>query len=128
MKKVKVAELELKILNVLWNQGKPATVQDVLNHWCEDQIPGYTTVLKKLQVMQQKGFVDHQSKGKAYEYYPLIARESLAEERFQELDHYIFSGDKMALTAAFLGNTRFSRDELEKVKAMIEQLEKEAEQ
>ncbi len=66
MGKKKVAELELKILGYLWEMDNIASVQEIIDRWKEKEKPGYTTILKKLQVMEKKELVRHEKFGKAF--------------------------------------------------------------
>ena len=76
MKPISVPELELKILTVLWEAERASSVQEVLDDW-DGISPGYTTVLKKLQVMEEKGLVCHEKAGKSYLYAPTVSRDEV---------------------------------------------------
>lgn len=123
---VKVADLELKILKVLWKLENKATVNEVLEHWADAKKPGYTTVLKKLQVMEKKGLVGHEKKQKAYVYISLVSKKDVSVSKMTDILNQVFSGNKIALANSMFQDTAFSKDELKKVKEIIEDLEKES--
>ena len=126
MAKKKVAELELKILGYLWEMGNRATVHEIIDNWKDQEKPGYTTILKKLQVMEQKELVHHEKCGKAYRYIPLVSRKEVSRNRFEELLKSVFSNNKVEFAHAFFDDTNLSMDELQEIRKMIEAKEKEA--
>ena len=125
MAKTKIAELELKILGVLWNLKEGGTVRQILDRWPDSGLPGYTTVLKKLQVMEEKGIVRHEPAGKTYIYHPSVSRREVSRGKISDLVTTIFGGDRLGLTAAFLEEAEFTSEELEKVKRLIEEMQDE---
>ena len=60
---------ELDIMSVLWREGS-GTVTEVREALGEEV--GYTTVLKMLQILEEKGAVSHEQEGRAYRYFPLV--------------------------------------------------------
>ena len=74
----KLTELEEKILKIIWEQDSQATVNQILEQWEDGKKPLYTTVLKTLQIMEQKKLVDHKKDGRAYLYFPLITKKEVS--------------------------------------------------
>ena len=66
---------ELQILQVLWNQG-PSTVKEVNEFLSEDREVGYTTTLKIMQIMHDKGLVKREKSGKQHLYRPSVSEEA----------------------------------------------------
>ncbi len=126
MGKRKVAELELKILGHLWELDNSATVQEIIDKWKEKEVPGYTTILKKLQVMEKKELVRHEKFGKAYKYIPVVSRKEVSRSRFDELLSSVFSNNRMEFAHAFFDDSNLSMEELKDIKKMIEDKEKDA--
>lgn len=120
---MKIADLELKILSVLWKLNKASSVQNLINNWPDQVEPGYTTVLKKLQVMEKKGIVGHQKNGKAYDYFPLVKKEDVSRSRFSEMLCRIFHGNKIEMVSSFLKRSDFTQEELAELKKMINRME-----
>ncbi|MCK4542096.1 MAG: BlaI/MecI/CopY family transcriptional regulator [Spirochaetales bacterium] len=124
MMKKRVADLELKILNRLWEMDNSGTVQDVIDSWMEDEKPGYTTILKKLQIMEGKGLIRHEKQGKAYSYIPLISKKDVSRNRIENLLTGVFSGNKLDFAHAFFEDAGLSKDELAEIRKMLDRFEK----
>ncbi|WP_187759828.1 BlaI/MecI/CopY family transcriptional regulator [Thiospirochaeta perfilievii] len=122
MKKINVPELELKILNVLWRKNEPLKVQGIIDNWLDDKEPGYTTILKKLQIMEEKNLVNHHKNGRSYSYFPTINKDEVSHSKFKKLLGDLFSGNKLEMAAAFVKDTDLTKDELS---TLIEMLQKE---
>lgn len=115
MKKINVPELELKILKKLWDLGRPGSVQEIIDFWEGEPLPGYTTILKKLQVMEKKKLVDHQKNGRSYSYFPLIKKSEVTQSKFNTLLDDLFGGNKLEMAAAFVKDTGLSIEELDEL-------------
>lgn len=113
MKKINVPELELKILRVLWHKEHALSVQDIIDSWDQDRLPGYTTVLKKLQIMEGKELVAHKKSGRSYIYYPLIKKSDVSQVKFNNLLMDLFGGDKLEMAAAFVKDTDLSEKDID---------------
>ena len=125
MLKKRVAELELKILNRLWNLNNRGTVQEVIDSWADPEKPGYTTILKKLQIMEGKGLIKHEKQGRAYIYIPLISKKDVSKNRIEDILKGVFSGNKLDFAHAFFKDTNLTKDELIEIKKMLNEKEKE---
>lgn len=120
---IKVTELELRILQCIWQQENRATVNDIIEHWPEAEAPGYTTVLKTLQKMEAKLLVDHQKQGKQHAYSSLVNREEITAGRLGTIIKRLFSGNKLSFAEYFLQENEFSQSELSELKALIQEKE-----
>ena len=118
-----IPDLELKILSILWNHDDGLKVQEIIDRWQTLPPPGYTTILKKLQVMGEKRLIGHTREGKAYRYKALISKNEVSERRFGGILSDFFAGDKLEMANAFFRDTSFTQKELEDVKRLIDQLE-----
>jgi BlaI family penicillinase repressor len=123
VKKQNIPEMELKILGILWQGQKPMLVQEVLDQWRETPPPGYTTILKKLQVMEEKGLVGYEKQGRSHAYFPQVSQKEVSQEKIHGLMDHIFGGDPLAMAAAFLGDQKISKDELGEIRKLIDQME-----
>ncbi len=112
MKKINVPELELKILKIMWDSSEPLSVQRILDYWSGEPKPGYTTILKKLQVMEEKLFVYHEKNGRSYNYVPLLKKSEVSQNKFNNLLDNLFGGDKLEMAAAFVKDTGLTKDDL----------------
>lgn len=123
----RIPELELKILQRLWDHRNSASVQEVLDSWDEQDTPGYTTILKKLQVMEEKGLVKHKKAGRAYLYIARLSRNEVYRDRIDRIVRGFFGGNKVEFVNAFFNERDLSLDEIRQVKEIIEKKEREAE-
>jgi predicted transcriptional regulator len=113
---------ELQALKVLWEHGE-ATVRDLADAMNTGAPPrerlAYTTVLSLLQVMEQKGFVDHRREGKAYVYLPLVKRQSTIRQLACTFLEKVFDGAVDQYLVHALESKRLSAAELDELEAML---------
>lgn len=115
---------ELRILNVLWKRG-PSTVREVFEQIGEKTGVGYTTILKFLQVMHEKGFVARDESERTHVYAASLTRDDVQEQVVDELLDTVFDGSKKRLVMRILSQTKASPDELAEIRKVIARLEKE---
>ena len=120
-----VTELELLILQQIWEQGNKSSVNSIVENWPEAKRPGYTTILKTLQKMEKKGIVGHRPDGKKYLYFPKISKEKITKKRLNTIINRVFSGSKISFAEYFVSSSSFSPDELEELKKLIAAKERE---
>ena len=115
---------ELEILSILWER-QPLTVKDIHDELSQTKEVGYTTTLKIMQNMTVKGLLRREPNGKNHLYYPVHRKE---DTRGTLLDRFLdsaFAGSASGLVMQLLGNKKTSKKELEQIKQIIEQMEKE---
>jgi BlaI family penicillinase repressor len=122
---VKVTDLELKILQQIWTLQSKPTVSAIREHWPESKKPGYTTILKTLQKMEEKGIVCHTKDGKQYSYFSKVSRERITDNRLGTIITRIFSGNKISFAEHFIDTNQFSTAELAELKELITRKERE---
>ncbi len=116
-------EAELEILNVLWAAG-PSTVRDVHDALLS-RGTGYTTVLKQMQVMAEKGLLARSEESRSHVYEPRIAREKTQQRLARHLLERAFAGSTAGLVLGALSAQRISPDELAEIRRMLDRYEKE---
>ncbi len=116
-------EAELSILNILWEKG-PSTVRDVHEVLSRRESTGYTTALKLLQVMHQKGLVERDDSQRAHVYKPTMSKDFTQTQFVSDLVQRVFNGSPSDLVLHALGDSKKASDaELEKIRRLIEGLE-----
>jgi len=120
----KPTDAELAILKVLWDRG-PSTVRQILEVLEKERPTGYTTVLKLLQIMADKGLVtrDRQQRTHVYE-----ARHSASHTQRQligELARRAFGGSSARLALHALSTRHASREEISELRRLLDELEEE---
>ena len=122
MPTAKPTDAELEILHVLWQQG-PSTVRQVNDQLNAIREVGYTTTLKFLQIMQEKGLVSRQEDGRTHIYAAAVTREETQSALLQQFVDTAFRGSAMQLVLQALGNHEASTQELDEIKDLIARLE-----
>jgi BlaI family transcriptional regulator, penicillinase repressor len=122
-KQLKPTEGELEILQVLWNE-KSATVRQVHEELNKTKESGYTTTLKLMQIMFEKGLVTRNDSKKSHVYKPVISRESTQKHLVNKMINTLFAGSSANLVMQALGGHNASDAELEEIQTLINQLKK----
>ena len=119
---IKLTEKELEILQILWKNGSVA-VKDVHESMGGDQHNGYTTILKLMQIMHEKGLVTRQKSGKLHLYRAVASQEHTRQFIIDKMIHSVFQGSAMQLVMSALGNKKSSKEELTEIRRYLEKLE-----
>jgi BlaI family transcriptional regulator, penicillinase repressor len=120
--KFKPTETELEILSILWNKG-PSTVRAVNDEMNQSKVVGYTTTLKLMQIMTEKGMVEREMDGRTHIYHAIARQEDEQVRMIDRLLETAFSGSASKLVMQALGNHKTSDEELQEIKALIQKLE-----
>jgi predicted transcriptional regulator len=118
-------EAELAILQVLWEQG-PSTVRDVTEALQEQRGTGYTTTLKLMQIMTEKGLVVRDESKWSHVYEAAVPAEQTQRQLVRDLLERAFRGSAQQLVVQALSAKRATRQELAEIRRMIDELEREA--
>ena len=113
---------ELEILNVLWQCG-PSTVRFVNEQLNKEKQTGYTTTLKILQIMNEKGLVSRNEESRSHVYQAENVKEDTQKKLIDKLLTSAFSGSASKMIIETLGNHQTSQEELDKIKELIRELE-----
>lgn len=121
IKNNKPTEGELEILQVLW-QKKSATVREVHEELIKLKDAGYTTTLKLMQIMFEKGLVNRDSTNKTHIYQPIVTKENTQDLFLNKMINTLFAGSSAKLVMQALGNHKTSKEELEEIKNYLNSL------
>lgn len=119
----KPTESELEILSILWEK-EFATVRDVHEIIQQSKEVGYTTTLKLMQIMHEKGLVTRNVDSKTHIYKAALDKEKAQEHYLGKMIKTLFSGSSSELVLQALGNHKPSQKDLLEIKELIEKLEK----
>jgi predicted transcriptional regulator len=122
-KAIKPTESELEILQVIWEKKK-ATVREVHEELSRNRDIGYTTALKLMQIMFEKGLVSRDDSSKTHIYTAAVSREKTQKQLVGKMIHTLFSGSPSELVMQALGNHKASTEELDEIQKMIDHLRK----
>ena len=107
---------ELEVMSVLWRRGS-ATVNEVKDD-LEEPL-AYTSVLSALQTLEEKGYVRHESEGRAYRYFPTIAAERAGKSALSRIKDAMYQGSAERMFAHLVSDRKLSREQLERMRAML---------
>jgi predicted transcriptional regulator len=113
---------ELEILRVLWQRG-PSAVRDVHDALSATRSAGYTTVLKILQIMAEKGLVRRDTTRRSHLYEAAIAEGQTQRQLLDDLLHRAFGGSSSQLVLQALAGAQASPDEIAAIRRMLDELE-----
>jgi predicted transcriptional regulator len=115
---------ELEILSVLWKLEK-ATVREVFELINEQRTASYTTVLKLMQIMHEKGLVERDAANKAHVYRAKIKQNETGKQMLRDVLQKVFGGSALRLVQQVLETETTSAEEMKEIRKMIEQAEKQ---
>lgn len=113
-------ERELDVMSVLWKEGS-GTVAEVRERMADH--PGYTTVLKMLQILEEKGAVRHEEEGRAYRYFPVVEPAEAGSRALTRVLDKIFLGSAELLLARLVSDRELSAEELERMRRLLDEAE-----
>lgn len=124
IKTIKPTESELEILQILWKKGN-ASVREVHEELLEIKEAGYTTTLKLMQIMHEKGLVKRDDSIKTHIYQAAVSKEKTQKHLLNKMIDSLFGGSPSELVMQALGNHKASAEELEEIQKMLDNLKKQ---
>jgi len=111
-----LADREAELMEVLWDYG-PSTVAEV-----KERVPdelAYTTVLTILRTLEAKGYVTHDSEGKAHRYSALIERDAARRSALTAMAEKFFKGSTAVLLTHLVADEKLKPEELRRLRALL---------
>lgn len=122
-KKIKPTEAELEIMQILWSDG-PSSVRHVHQLLSETKEVFYTTTLKTMQIMLEKGLLSRDTSERAHIYKPEIGKNAIEKTMIDKMVNSMFSGSTSKMIISAMGNQQPSPEELKEIRQLIDQLSK----
>ncbi|MEJ2883322.1 BlaI/MecI/CopY family transcriptional regulator [Pedobacter sp. GR22-6] len=119
----KPTESEMEILQILWEKGD-CTVRDVHEILEKSKEAGYTTTLKLMQIMHEKGLVSRDTSSKTHIYRALVNQQKTQQQLVSKMIDNVFNGSAARLVMQALGNHSASKDEIDSIKKYLDELSK----
>lgn len=116
----KPTEVELELLRILWDKGS-ASVRELHEVVSAQRPLGYTSVLKTLQIMTEKGLVERTEAGKAHIYRAAATQEETQNQLLRDLSERLFAGSAAQLAMHALSMEPASAEELDEIRRIIRQ-------
>ncbi len=123
VKTFKPTESELEILQVLWQKGK-ATVREVHEELVTAKDIGYTTTLKLMQIMNDKGLVNRDDSARTHVYKAATDKENTQKFLLNKFIGNLFGGSSTQLVMQALGSQQVTEEELDQIQSLIDNLKK----
>lgn len=120
-------EAELAILRVLWDRG-PCTVRDVQEALERERGTGYTTALKLLQIMTEKGLVRRDDRQRTHVFEAVLPAEATQRQLVRDLVDRAFGGSAQQLVMQALSAKKASKADLAEIRRLLDALEQEKEE
>ena len=121
---IKPTESELEILQVLWSK-ESASVREVHEELARNKDVGYTTTLKLMQIMHEKGLVKRDDSFKSHIYEAAVSKEKTQRHLLGRMINTLFGGSPTELVIQALGNHKASPDELQEIQQLLDNLKKQ---
>lgn len=120
---LKPTDSELEILQVLWDKGE-ATVRTVHEELLQTKDCGYTTTLKLMQIMFEKGLVSRDESNRTHIYKPNISRDKTRKQLLDKMVDALYSGSHTELVMQALGSHTPSSKELDEIQQLLDSFKK----
>lgn len=123
-KKIEPTETELAILKILWQLG-PSTVKVVNHELSKQKETGYTTTLKLMQIMHNKGIVSRDESNRQHIYEATMPESQVKQGFVNKLMQNLYQGSASEMVMQILGSQSTSQQELQVIKKFISKMEEE---
>lgn len=123
MMNIKPTESELEILQILWSQGE-CTVRTVHEELLKTKDVGYTSTLKLMQIMHDKGLVSRNTTSKTHIYKSAVNQQATQQQLVNKMIDNVFNGSAARLVMQVLGNKKATTQEIDEIKKYLDNLEK----
>ena len=120
---IKPTASELEVLQILWKNGA-STVKSVNDELNKNKIVGYTTTLKIMQIMHEKGLLDREKSGRSHIYKPVPQKDETQNVLLEKILETAFAGSASKLIMQALGRSKTSKKEIEEIKEYLVKLER----
>jgi len=120
--KAKPTDSELEILQLLWEFG-PMTVRELNDKLNKERTVGYTTSLKMMQIMTEKGLLSRDTEERSHIYSSLLQSEEVQSTMLDHVLKTAFKGNRSSLVLQALGSHDASPEEISEIKSLIKKLE-----
>jgi BlaI family penicillinase repressor len=122
MKNPHFGEVQLKIMQVLWEKGQ-ANAREITKTLCQDSEIAHSTVQTLLRQLEIKRAVAHKRKDRTFVYHALVEQNKVVKSEIRQLKNRLFSGSAAGLMAYLLREEKIDPREMDKIKKLIREKE-----
>jgi BlaI family penicillinase repressor len=119
-KSATLTEAELRLMDVLWQQG-PSTVQQVLEALPKKSQLAYNSVLTTIRILEKKGYLRHIKDGRAHVYRPLVERAEASRSEIRHLASRFFKNSHEMLVLNILQDHGVDAEELDRLQKLLQE-------
>lgn len=113
-----LTDAELRLMQILWHRG-PSTVGEVVAALPADQPLAYSTVLTTLRILEKKGYLRHERRGRAYVYHTLVAQREARGKALRHLMRRFFDDSPEQLVLGVLQHEQLGADDLARLQQLL---------
>ena len=114
---IKLAKREEQIMQVFWELEK-GLIKEIIPH-LPDPKPHYNSVATIVKILEEKGFLDHESIGNVYRYFPIVKREDYQKHAMKDIVSQYFDNSYLRMLAFFAKEQNLSEAELNEILNII---------
>ncbi len=118
---MKPTESELEILQILWRKG-PSSVRTVHEELTRYKEAGYTTTLKLMQIMFEKGLVTRDTSSKVHVYTAAVDQQKAQQQLLGKMIDHVYNGSAARLVMQALGRSQTSQAEIDQIKEFLDSM------
>ena len=118
-----LTESELRLMDVVWDRGE-ATVHEVIDALPDQSRPAYNTVLTTLRILEMKGYLGHDKRGRAHVYRPLVSRDKARRKALRHMVRSFYEDSPELLMLNMLEDKQLSPDEIERLRDVLNKLDR----
>ena len=118
----KLAKREEQIMQACWHLGK-AFIKEIIAE-LPDPRPHYNSVATMVRILEEKGFLAHETFGNTFQYYPVISKEQYQNHAFDDIVRQYFNNSYPRMLAYFAKEQKISQEELNEILALIQSQKK----
>lgn len=119
---IKPTASEMEILQILWEEGD-STVREVHDILSRKKASGYTTTLKLMQIMHDKGLLRRNDEARSHVYTTAVKKESMQKQAVTKMINGMFKGSPAKLIMHALGNHKATKEEIAEIKKYLDEME-----
>ena len=114
-----LTEVELELMTLLWDRGE-GTVRDVLASLGPERPLAYTSAATMLRIMDEKGFVKSEKRGKTFVYRPALTKDDYQAKSLRNLSDKLFDGTPATMVARLVNDDGLTDDALKEIRALLD--------
>ena len=118
----KLAKREEQIMQACWHLGK-AFIKEIIGE-LPDPKPHYNSVATMVRILEDKGFLGHETFGNTFQYYPVVSKEQYQNHAFDDIVKQYFNNSYPRMLAYFAKEQKISQEELNEILALIQSQKK----